>query len=141
LTKDAVRLLRYGRPDAAFVYLGSVDMTGHGWGAMSNEYVDMVLAADGCLGQLLGAIDRRPSREAERWLTMVTTDYGHRDGGFNDEERCTFVLYEGDGVEPGVRDDARMVDIAATALAHLGLEIPAGLDGTSLTSGTPTIVS
>ena len=76
---------------------------------------------------------------------MVTTDHGHRDegghGGFNDEERCTFVLYHGDDVKPGARDDARMVDIAVTALAHFGLEIPDGLDGTSLISGAPTAVS
>ena len=64
LTGEAVRLLRHGQPDAAFVYLGSVDMVGHGWGAMSTEYVDMIRAVDGCLGQLLDAVDRRPGRGA-----------------------------------------------------------------------------
>jgi predicted AlkP superfamily pyrophosphatase or phosphodiesterase len=145
LTANAVRLLRRGQADAAFVYLGSVDMVGHGCGAMSTEYIEMIRAVDGCLGQLLEAIEQRPSRKTEHWLIMVTTDHGHLDqgghGGFTDEERRTFVLYHGDGIEPGARDDARMVDIAATALAHLGLAIPAELDGRPLTVGAPTTVS
>ncbi len=138
LTGEAVRLLRHGQPDAAFVYLGSVDMVGHGWGAMSVEYVEMIRTVDGLVGQLLDAIEHRPSRGSEHWLIMVTTDHGHLDegghGGFGDDERGTFVLYGGDHVEPGERDDARIVDIAATALAHFGLSIPAELDGRPLTT-------
>jgi len=145
LTGEAVRLLRHGQLDAAFVYLGSVDMVGHGWGAMSAEYVDMIRVVDSCVGQLLDAIEHRPSRGSEHWLIMLTTDHGHLDegghGGFSDDERRTFVLYGGDHVEPGIRDDARIVDVAATALGHFGLSIPEELDGRPLTAGTPTIVS
>ncbi len=145
LTAEAVRLLRHGPTDAAFVYLGSVDMVGHGWGAMSREYGEMIRAVDGCFGQLLDAIRERHSRAVERWLIMVTTDHGHLDegghGGFSDEERRTFVLYHGGGIVPGARDDARMVDVAATALTHFGLEIPEELDGASLTACAPTTAS
>jgi predicted AlkP superfamily pyrophosphatase or phosphodiesterase len=145
VTDEAVRLLRHGQPDAAFVYLGSVDMVGHGWGAMSAEYVDMISVVDGCVGQLLDAIEHRPSRGSEHWLIMVTTDHGHLDegghGGVSDDERRTFVLYGGDHVEPGERDDAQIVDVAATALAHLGLTVPKELDGRPLTTGGPTTIS
>jgi arylsulfatase A-like enzyme len=131
--------------DAAFVYLGCVDVAGHGWGAMSAEYLDMIRAVDSCVGQLLDAIDHRPSRGTEHWLIMVTTDHGHLEegghGGFSDHERRTFVLYGGDQIEPGERDDARIVDVAATALAHFALSIPEELDGTPLTEGAPTTVS
>jgi predicted AlkP superfamily pyrophosphatase or phosphodiesterase len=144
LTARAVRLLRRGTLDAAFVYLGSVDMVGHGWGAASVEYLDMIRAVDECVGDIVNAVERRPRRSSENWLIMVTTDHGHLDagghGGFSEAERATFVLYAGDGIEPGRRDDARMVDVAATALAHLGLEITDEMDGQSLITTAPTTV-
>ena len=145
ITAEAVQILRHEQPDAAFVYLGSVDAVGHGWGAASPEYLEIILQVDAFLGQLLDAIEARPSRASEHWLIIVTTDHGHLDEGghgeFSDDERRSFVLTCGHGIEPGERSDARIVDIAATALAHFGLAVPDELDGSPLTAGTTSAVT
>jgi predicted AlkP superfamily pyrophosphatase or phosphodiesterase len=124
----AVERLRDGDPDAAFVYLGSVDMAGHLWGAMAPEYADWLTSVDGWLGELLDAVTKRPTYPDEDWLVLVTTDHGHLDegghGGYTDAERSTFVVATID-----LRDDTVLVDVAATALHHLGVDVPDWFDG------------
>lgn len=122
----ACDLLRDQDPDAAFVYLGSIDVMGHGCGAMSDGYLDSISKVDGWVGDILAAVRTRPAA-GERWLVLVTTDHGHRDegdhGGFTDAERSTFTIAVGAGVAPGRRTDGQLVDIAATALHHLGVPL------------------
>lgn len=136
LTALAVRSLAAMDTDAAFVYLGAVDIAGHGCGASSAEYAMAVNAVDELLSELLAAVHQRPTYAEEQWLILVTTDHGHRDegghGGYSDVERGTFILAHGTGVAPGRRHDTRLVDLAPTVLAHLGVAIPEGLDGTPL---------
>lgn len=145
LTAVATRLLRDQDPDAAFVYLGTVDIIGHGWGAMSDQYLDGISKVDGWVGELLAAVRARPARATERWLVLITTDHGHRDegdhGGFTDAERSTFIIATGDGVAPGRRDDHALVDIATTALHHFGVEPQPGweLAGRSLVDTVPVL--
>jgi predicted AlkP superfamily pyrophosphatase or phosphodiesterase len=133
ITATAVDVLRQRGPDAAFVYLGCVDEAGHASGAMSDDYTDAISRADGWLGDLLGAVARRPADE--NWLVLVTTDHGHCDGGghggYSDAERATFVLAEGRPVPTGWRTDVELVDVAAAALAHLGVPVPDELAGRS----------
>ncbi|WP_174250465.1 alkaline phosphatase family protein [Streptomyces globosus] len=131
--------LRGGNPDAAFVYLGEIDAAGHSSGAASQAYLDAVARVDALVGQLLAAVGQRPTLAQENWTILVTTDHGHTPsgghGGSGPAERGTFVLAKGAGIPAGsVRHDVRAVDVAATALAHLGVSV-AGLDGVPL--GTP----
>jgi hypothetical protein len=97
------------------------------------------------VGELLAAVRARPTRAAERWLVLITTDHGHRDegdhGGFTDAERSTFIIATGDGVTPGRRDDHSLVDVAATALHHFRVEPQAawGLAGRSLVDAIPAL--
>jgi Type I phosphodiesterase / nucleotide pyrophosphatase len=136
LTDSAVRLLGTDDPDAVFLYLGSVDVMGHACGAASVEYLEMIRAVDDCLASVLDAIAARPSRTSEHWLIIVTTDHGHLDagghGGTAEPERRVFLLFNGDGIGAAHVDDTSLVDLAATALEHVGLPVPAELDGTSL---------
>ncbi len=88
------------------------------------------------MGQLLAAVRARPTYAQEDWLILVSTDHGRREdgghGGDTPEERTIFYLAFGPSVEPGVLPDTvHIVDVAVTALAHLGIEAdPAwGLDG------------
>jgi predicted AlkP superfamily pyrophosphatase or phosphodiesterase len=136
LTERAVEALKREELDAAFVYLGAVDIAGHGRGALSAEYATMVNAVDGHVGELLAAVRGRSSYARERWLILLTTDHGHRDegghGGYTDAERGTFMLAYGPGVGAGRRDGTYLVDVAATVLAHLGIAVPEELDGRPL---------
>ncbi|WP_433544311.1 alkaline phosphatase family protein (plasmid) [Streptomyces sp. CA-294286] len=128
--------LRNGNPDASFVYLGEVDEAGHASGAASQAYLDAIARVDTLVGQLLTAVTSRPTYGQENWKILVTTDHGHTagggHGGSSPAERATFVLAKGTGIAAGsVRDDVKLVDVAATALDHVGLSA-AAVDGTPL---------
>ncbi|MFG2984689.1 alkaline phosphatase family protein [Streptomyces sp. NPDC048258] len=130
--------LRSQNPDAAFVYLGEIDHAGHTSGAASQEYLNTIARVDTLIGQLLGAVRDRPTYAQESWKILVTTDHGHTDagghGGSTIQERGTFVIAKGAGIGAGsVRDDVKLVDVAATALAHLGVSAP-GIDGVPLST-------
>ncbi|WP_405019992.1 alkaline phosphatase family protein [Kitasatospora sp. NBC_00070] len=143
-TSRAVAKLRDGNPDAVFVQLDNVDHAGHASGSASQAYLDAIKGVDGQVGQIVAAVRGRAGYAQEDWLIMVTADHGHTPtgghGGSTWEERQTFVIANGGGLAAGsVRYDVRMVDIAPTALAHLGIAIdPAwSLDGAPIASLTP----
>ncbi|MCX4801317.1 alkaline phosphatase family protein [Streptomyces sp. NBC_01214] len=128
--------LRDQNPDAAFVYLGEIDAAGHSYGAASQQYLDTVARVDALVGQLLTAVKNRPTYAQENWKILVTTDHGHTDsgghGGSTMQERGTFVIAKGAGIPAGsVRADVRLADVAATALAQVGVS-GSGLDGVPL---------
>ncbi|WP_369199720.1 alkaline phosphatase family protein [Streptomyces sp. PU-14G] len=131
-TRRAVTQLRDAQPDALFLQLDNIDHAGHSSGGASQEYLDAIAGADAQVGRVLAAVEARPTYADEDWLIMVTADHGHTDagghGGSDPNERATFVLATGAGIEAGTtREDVRLVDVAATALAHLG--IPARAEG------------
>ncbi|MCX4575204.1 alkaline phosphatase family protein [Streptomyces sp. NBC_01571] len=138
-TSRAVARLRDGNPDAVFVQLDNVDHAGHSYGAASSQYLDAVHGVDTQVGQLVATVEARASYPSEDWLIMITADHGHTDagghGGSSRPERQTFVIATGAGTAAGsVRYDIKMPDVAASALAHLGIAIDPGwgLDGRPL---------
>lgn len=131
--------LRDQNPDAAFVYFGEIDHAGHSSGAASQEYLNTIARVDKLVGRLLTAVQNRPTYAQENWKVLVTTDHGHTDsgghGGSTIQERGTFVLAKGAGIPAGsVRDDVKLVDVAATALAQVGVTPGSGsaIDGIAL---------
>ncbi len=69
-------------PRASFIYLGMVDLAGHVYGGVSEEYRAAMRRTDERLGELLGAVDERVrAHPDEKWLIAVTTDHGHLDEG------------------------------------------------------------
>ncbi|MGY3336557.1 hypothetical protein ACVW0K_002656 [Streptomyces filamentosus] len=136
ITDLTEQVLRDQNPDVLFVYFGETDEIGHNHGAASPKYLDAIAVQDSQLGRLLAAIEARPTRAAERWTVIVTTDHGHTDagghGGSSVEERRTFVLAQGPGIAAGARPvDTRLVDVAPTVFRQLGI-VPDpswGLDG------------
>ncbi|MFD3553657.1 alkaline phosphatase family protein [Streptomyces goshikiensis] len=126
--------LRDQNPDASFVYLGQVDSAGHSYGAASQQYLDAIARVDTLVGQLLTAVQNRPTYAQENWKILVTTDHGHTDagghGGSTIQERGTFVIAKGPGIPAGsVRDDVKLTDVAATALAQVGVNPGSAIDG------------
>lgn len=74
--------LRDQNPDASFVYLGQVDSAGHSYGAASQQYLDAIGRVDALVGQLLTAVQNRPTYAQENWKILVTTDHGHTDAAW-----------------------------------------------------------
>lgn len=121
-------------PDVVFTYFIRVDDAGHRHGGTSPEYLAAIEEVDAWVGTLLDAVRARPTYAAENWLYVVATDHGHLDagghGGDEPEVRQIWSIVAGDRVGPG-EEEVRMVDLAPTILAHLGVETdPAwNLDG------------
>jgi predicted AlkP superfamily pyrophosphatase or phosphodiesterase len=132
----AVEAISSGDPDALFVYLGNPDETSHEHGSIGAEYRAAIEMADAHVGALVAAIRARPTFHEEDWLILSSTDHGRRadggHGGDSGEERTIYFLASGPSVTPeAVPDSTYVVDVAVTALAHLGIPVdPAwGLDG------------
>ncbi|MEU6389449.1 alkaline phosphatase family protein [Streptomyces sp. NPDC046939] len=143
-TSRAVAQLRNGNPDAVFVQLDNVDHAGHSHGAASPQYADAIRTADGQVGQMVAAVKSRSTYGSEDWLIMITADHGHTDagghGGSTLAERSNFMIATGPTLSAGsVRHDVKMPDVAASALAHLGIALdPAwDLDGRPLQQPRP----
>lgn len=138
-TAAAVAQLASGDPDAAFVYLGNIDEIGHQFGTLSPQYRTAIEEADGYIGALVAAVAGRPTYAQEDWLILVTTDHGRKDdgshGGITRPERRVFFLAAGPSTDPtALPAHPQLVDVAVTALTHLGVVIdPAWrLDGAAI---------
>jgi predicted AlkP superfamily pyrophosphatase or phosphodiesterase len=135
---DAVRQLTESDHRLGFVYFGSLDEAAHKHGSRSPEYDAAIVAVDGYVQALLDAIAVRENRETEDWLILLTTDHGHRPegghGGQTDAERSTFLIGIGEALDDELARTGRLVDIAPTLLAHVGVAADPewALDGRSL---------
>jgi predicted AlkP superfamily pyrophosphatase or phosphodiesterase len=113
--------------DAAFVYLGDIDVVGHEYGAVGVEYQAAIEWADTRVGLLIEAIRSRPTFDAEDWLVLVSSDHGRTDagthGGESAIERRVFLIVSGGAAADAAPVEAHIVDVAATALAHFGVPI------------------
>lgn len=121
-TAKAVETIASGADDV-FVHLDEVDGAGHSVGTNGAAYTQALAKADGELGQILAAVEDRPSDE--EWLVVVTADHGHTPtgghGGSTPAEREVFVIAAGPGIEPGVRHDVKISDVAPTVLSAVGI--------------------
>lgn len=131
LTEAASGLLRNEDVDAAFVYLGQVDETGHAHGFHPTvpEYMAAIERVDRHIGTLLLALRSRDTYAHEDWLILACTDHGgqgtgHGQGHNVPEIRIIWLLVSGPSATRGkIEQPTFQVDIAATALAHLGVQL------------------
>ncbi len=124
----AVQHLTTQDPDAAFVYFGNTDEIGHEFDSLAPEYRAEIEKADGYVGDLIAALRARPTYGDEDWLILMSTDHGRRDdgghGGDTEIEKRIFFLASGPSVVAGeLPETPEIVDVAVTALTHLGIEI------------------
>ncbi len=120
--------LLQGDSDAVFLYFGNIDVVGHDTSSLSDEYREAIQEADRCLGRLLTAIKNRKRAANEDWLILMSTDHGRTDegghGGDSIQERTIFYLASGPSTtQAALASEAAIVDIAVTALVHLGITI------------------
>ncbi|ELZ95837.1 hypothetical protein C440_06092 [Haloferax mucosum ATCC BAA-1512] len=134
--------LRNQNPDALFVYWVLVDMVGHTKSVGSDDYIEAIEQSDAWLGTLLDAIEARETRSEEDWLVVVTTDHGFEGfghGGNTIQERTSFVYAIGDSISGQTPErQPEAVDIAHTALDHVGVTPAPGWDLDGIVLGTPS---
>jgi len=128
VTEHALPLIREGRYDFTFVYLGTTDSAGHFFGWMSDEYLDQVHKVDGYVGQILDAL-------TEDGVILLQADHGghERTHGTDLPEDMTipWMLY-GAGVKPGhtITRPVSLLDTAPTIAHILNIKRPKEWEGT-----------
>jgi predicted AlkP superfamily pyrophosphatase or phosphodiesterase len=128
---QAVRLLTEGKPDALFIHFDHVDGTGHrkGLSPESLAYIEAIEQTDDLVGQILAAMRGRKTYSRENWLVLVCSDNGgkgkdHAGGHQVPEVREVFLMVIGPAMQRGRIDGSTfLVDVAATALTHLGVPL------------------
>lgn len=127
MADEAVRLLREERFDFVFVYFGSVDLAGHGYGWMAPEYLGQLRHVDGLLGRVLAALPAGAH-------VLVQSDHGGHGRTHGDEiaeDMSVPWVVAGPGVRAGHRITApvSLLDTAPTVARLLGVAAPAAWEG------------
>ncbi len=117
--------------DLVVVLAGDVDRAGHAYGGASDQYRDAATAVAGSIGRLV------PQLDLSRDTLIVTADHGHVDrgghGGPEPEVVAVPLLIAGAGIVPGAHaPTARLVDLAPTIAALLGIPAPGHGQGRAL---------
>ena len=129
VTDQAVDVLSNKNPDVVFIHIDDVDHAGHAHGFHPKvpEYIKAIEETDGYVGEMVKAMRGRKTYAQEDWLILVSTDHGGSDKGHGrniPEHRTIFLIVSGPSAARGVIEPApNIVDVAATALVHLGVPI------------------
>jgi predicted AlkP superfamily pyrophosphatase or phosphodiesterase len=125
----AARTLKSEDIDVMFVQLDHVDHAGHShdFSPGSEKYLHAIEKADRQVGKIVTALEKRKNLAHENWLIIVSTDHGGSEFGHGKnipEHRTIFFITSGKDASRGeIRGDVNVVDVAATALVHLGIDI------------------
>ncbi len=114
------------KPKFLFVQYDNVDGAGHSSGYGSEGHLKRIEATDALVGDVLQAY--RDAGIYDETLFIVLADHGgirHGHGGYTDEEKYVFFGVAGAGLQKSEIRFARTVDIAATVLYALGIQVPA----------------
>jgi predicted AlkP superfamily pyrophosphatase or phosphodiesterase len=129
VVRKAIEVLTQHDPDVLFLHFDEVDGAGHRFGFHPKvpEYLRAIAEADAGVGKVLEALRRRKAYEREDWLILVSTDHGGSDKGHGKnipEHRTIFLIVSGPSAARGeIEPPPGVVDVAATALEHLGIPI------------------
>jgi hypothetical protein len=120
---EAGDALAGGDDELVVMLLGAVDAAGHAHGGDSEEYRAAAAIADHALARALARIDL--SQDA----VIITADHGHTGrgghGGVEPEVMYVPLIAAGAGIKEGATtNDARLIDIAPTVSALLGMPAP-----------------
>ncbi len=130
-TRKVCELLRHGNPDAVFLHLDNVDEAGHhkGFSPEVPEYLRAIEEVDGRVGRILEVLRGRKTYATEDWLIIVCTDHGGKGRGHGGGRevpaiREVFLIVSGPAATRGkIAGPTYLVDVAATALTHLGVRL------------------
>ncbi len=125
-------LVAGGKADLVVLLVSTVDIAGHEHGAESTQYREAAESADRALARVLGTVDLAQD------TIVVLADHGHTrrggHGGTEPEVMSVPLILAGAGIDPrGSADDARLIDVAPTISALLGMAAPGHGLGKTLT--------
>jgi hypothetical protein len=128
---QALRGVLAGKAELVLVWVIDVDAAGHEHGAASPEYRTAARRVDAQLAESFAGFD------FDNDAIVVVADHGHVDrgghGGVEPEVVDVPLVLAGAGVRPGVTlVDARLIDVAPTVAAMLGVPAPAHALGRTL---------
>jgi len=129
VSEKAVTRLQEEDVDVLFVHLDDVDHAGHskGFDPKKPSYLRAIEQADTHVGEIIAGLKNRPNYKDENWLVLVSTDHGGTDFGHGKdipEHTTIFYIASGkDAVKGEIKEQVNVIDIAVTALSHLGVEI------------------
>jgi Type I phosphodiesterase / nucleotide pyrophosphatase len=120
---EAGTALAAGDSELVVLLVGAVDAAGHAHGGDSAGYREAAEIVDRALARVLGRVDL--SQDA----IIVVADHGHTGrgghGGVEPEVMAVPLVMAGAGVKPGASsEDARLIDVAPTVAALLGMPAP-----------------
>ena len=129
---DAAHAQLAGDSDLVVLLFGAVDQAGHAHGADSEEYEEATRIADRAVARAFEHV------ELDKDTVIITADHGHTGrgghGGVEPEVLEVPLILVGAGIKTAaVVHDARLVDIAPTAAALLGVPAPGHGLGRTLT--------
>ncbi|HEY3807533.1 MAG TPA: alkaline phosphatase family protein [Kofleriaceae bacterium] len=129
---EAGAAVAQGDADLVVMLVGAVDAAGHTHGGASDDYRVAAELSDHALARALGHVDL--SEDA----IVITADHGHTNrgghGGIEPEVLSVPLIFAGAGIKPGAEVvDARLIDIAPTVAALLGIPAPGHGLGRTLT--------
>jgi len=129
-TEDVVGYAGIEAVDLLVVMYADLDGIGHdeGYGAEYASYQTYLSTLDGYIGEVIDAIEARPTYAEESWLVILSTDHAGTPDlhhGYNiPEHRLIPFIVSGPAVSPGeIWPRPQTVDIVPTALHHLGVEV------------------
>ncbi len=119
IAQVAAETIAADRPDFAFVYLGTIDVAGHVFGWMADEYLRQIEAVDSAVGCVIDAL--RP----EDTLLLHSDHGGHdRTHGTDSPEDMTIPwIIAGPGIRQGyaLQSPVSLLDSAPTLARVLGV--------------------
>ena len=138
--EQAVRMIHEHRPQVLFVHFPTVDNVGHAKGWASAAQLAAIAQADGCVGQVLGAMDEEKLTNST--LVIITADHGGAGMSHGpDDARSRHIPWIAFG--PGIRENLDLTiygslvidteDTFATACYVLGIPILRPVDGKAIT--------
>lgn len=142
LVESVVARITADGPDLIFVHLRDPDSIGHRFGWLSAEYLDAVAQTDAQIGRIVATSDADESRDT---FLIVSADHGGE--GLNHflnlpaNRRVPWIVSGPGIVAVELEQTVSVADTTPTALALLGVALPAGLSGrvhTAVFSANPT---
>jgi predicted AlkP superfamily pyrophosphatase or phosphodiesterase len=117
---EATRFIQREHPHFAFVYIGTVDSTGHGYGWMSKEYLNQLEHVDKLLEDLFASL---PSD----YTLIVQSDHGGHDrhhGTDSPEDMTIPWMVAGPNIRKGytTQSPVSLLDTAPTIAKLLGIQ-------------------
>ncbi|TAK30889.1 MAG: phosphodiesterase [Myxococcaceae bacterium] len=127
----AAEYLSTATPGITFIHFSEPDDSGHRFGWMRARYLQAIARSDRCFTTVMSSVEARADRG--RFLVIATADHGghgRRHGTHAPEDlHIPWVAWGSQVTRGDFSDPVRTTDTAATALAALGVAVPASFTG------------